>query len=124
MNDKCRSLIFRNSDILRQKKISLRHIFPIVPHKGGTINGKTKFSILYDNIEYKFYESLINENNYILYNDYDKDNPIDCVIIIMSKIDDTEYYQAEIRFYKKIINYFFIKAFNIKNKKKTCFFYF
>ena len=96
MNDKCRSLIFRNSDILRKNKISLRHIFPIIPHNGGTINGKTRFSILYDNIEYKFYESSINENNYILYNDYDKDNPIDCVIIIMSKIDDTKYYQAEI----------------------------
>jgi hypothetical protein len=96
MNDKCRSLIFRNSNILRLKKISLRHIFPIVQYKGGAINGKTKFSILYDNIEYKFYESSINENNYILYNDYDKDNPVDCVIIIMSKIDDTEYYQAEI----------------------------
>ena len=96
MNDKCRSLIFRNSNILRLKKISLRHIFPIISHKGGAINGKTRFSILYDNIEYKFYESSINENNYILYNDYDKDNPIDCVIIVMSKIDDTEYYQAEI----------------------------
>ena len=52
MNDKCRSLIFRNSDILRKNKISLRHIFPIIPHNGGTINGKTRFSILYDNIEY------------------------------------------------------------------------
>jgi hypothetical protein len=96
MNNKCRSLIFRNSDVLRQNKISLRNIFPIVPHKGGTINGKTKFSILYDNIEYKFYESIINENHYILYNDHNIDNPIDCVIIIMSKIDDTDYYQAEI----------------------------
>ena len=96
MNDKCRSLIFRNSNILRQKKISLRHILPITSYNDGTINGKTRFTVEYDNIEYKFYESLINENNYILYNDYNKDNPIDCVIIIMSKIDDTEYYQAEI----------------------------
>lgn len=96
MNDKCRSLIFRNSDILRLNKFSLRHIFPIIPFNGGTINGKTKFTISYDNVKYNFYESTINENNYILYNDYDKDNPIDCVIIIMSKIDDIAYYQAEI----------------------------
>jgi len=76
MNDKCRSLIFRNSNILRQKKISLRHIFPIVQYEGGSINGKTRFSILYDNIKYNFYESSINENNNILYNDYNDDNPI------------------------------------------------
>ena len=49
MNDKCRSLIFRNSNILRQKKISLRNILPITSY----------------NIKYKFYESLINKNNYI-----------------------------------------------------------
>ena len=34
----------------------------------------------------------------------------DCIIIIMSKIDETEYYKAKIHFYKKIINYFFYKS--------------
>jgi len=96
MNNKCRSLIFRNSEILRLNKISLKYIFPIIPFKGGTINGKTKLTVLYDNIKYTFHESEINENNYILYSDHDIYNPIDCVIIIMSKIDDTKYYQAEI----------------------------
>jgi len=96
MNNKCRSLIFRNSEILRLNKISLKHIFPIIPFKGGSVNGKTKLTVLYDNIKYTFHESEINENNYILYSDHDIYNPVDCVIIIMSKIDDTKYYQAEI----------------------------
>lgn len=70
MNNKYRSLIFRNSNILRLNKISLKHIFPIIPFKGGTINGKTKLTILYDSIKYAFYESEINKNNYILYSDH------------------------------------------------------
>jgi len=70
MNNKCRSLIFRNSNILRLNKISLKHIFPIIPFKGGSINGKTKLTVLYDNIKYTFHESEINENNYKFYLQY------------------------------------------------------
>ena len=96
MNNKCRLLLYRNSYIFRIHNIKAQNIFPILAQKGGTIKGKSLFIIEYDSIKYKFYESKMDENHYILYNDNNIDNPIDCVIIIMSKIDDTEYYQAEI----------------------------
>ena len=53
MNNKCRYINICNS--LKQNKISLKNIFLIIPHKGGTINGKNvhkiRFYILYDNID-------------------------------------------------------------------------
>jgi hypothetical protein len=96
MNNKCRLLLFRNSNILKLHKIQARHIFPILAQKGGTIKGKIKLTVEYDNIIYTFYESEIDENHYVLYTDYEEENPNACVIIVMSKIDDTKFYQAEI----------------------------
>jgi hypothetical protein len=96
MNNKCRLLLFRNSNILKLHKIQARHIFPILAQKGGTIKGKIKLTVEYDNIIYTFYESEIDENHYVLYTDYEEENPNACVIIVMSKINDTKFYQAEI----------------------------
>jgi hypothetical protein len=96
MNNKCRLLLYRNSNIIRLHNIQAKNIFPILAQKGGTIKGKIKLNIEYDNIQYTFYESEIDENHYVLYTNYEEENPNACVIIIMSKIDDTKYYQAEI----------------------------
>ena len=96
MNNKCRLLLYRNSNIFRLHKIQANNIFPILAQKGGTIKGKKKLSIEYDNIIYTFYESEINENYYVLYTNYEEHNPDSCVIIIMSKINDTKYYEAEL----------------------------
>jgi hypothetical protein len=110
MNNKCRLLLYRNSDIIRLHKIQAKNIFLILAQKGGTIKGKKKLTVEYDNIIYTFYESKIDENHYVLYTDYEKENPNACVIIVMSKIDDTKFYQAEIHDIKNCYSQFFFMA--------------
>ena len=80
MNRNIIRILYKNSDIFRKNKVKLDNI-PIINQNGGG----NDLNINFNNHNYKFEESNIDANHYILYSKED-DN---CVIVIISKKDNT-----------------------------------
>jgi hypothetical protein len=80
MNRDILRILYKNSDIFRKNKVKLDNISIIDQNVEGN-----KLNINFNNHNYKFEESNINANHYILYSKED-DN---CVIVIISKKDNT-----------------------------------
>jgi hypothetical protein len=80
MNHNIRKILFRNSDVFRKNKIKFEKI---MLGNGNMIGGGNKIIIDYDNYNYIFEESEIDDNHYILYSKNDED----CVTVIISKED-------------------------------------
>jgi hypothetical protein len=81
-----RRILLKNSDILRQSKLSINTILDT--KKTLNLIGGSKLSIEYNKKSFIFEESPIDENYYILYST----NDLECVSVIISK----EYKYAEI----------------------------
>jgi len=81
MLNKIKKIIYHSSYILRKNKIKTKDFFK----NNNLIGGGKTLSVSYDNIVYKFEESEIDDNHFILYSN--EENPLDCVSIIISKKD-------------------------------------
>jgi hypothetical protein len=79
--------ILRNSDILRLNHVQCDYFLKRNLLIGG---GNRVFTIKYNNVEYKFEESPIDDNYFVLWSR--EENPFECVSILISKKD----YNAEI----------------------------
>lgn len=78
-----KKIIFRSSYILRKNKIRTIDFFKDM--NNNLIGGGKTLSVSYNDSIYKFEESEIDDNHFILYS-YEE-NPLDCVSIIISKED-------------------------------------
>lgn len=78
-----KKIIFRSSYILRKNKIRTIDFFK--NPNNNLIGGAKIFSVSYNDSIYKFEQSEIDNNHFILYS-YEE-NPLDCVSIIISKKD-------------------------------------